>query len=480
MGSMYGVGSGGTSEYMPRVLIADDDRDLRAELRDSLEESGFTVSEAGTGAEAIARATAPDDERPDVILLDYRMDVDGLSILRQLKDKGVEAPIIMMTGVANGEMATQAIQGGAANYLGKPFDDVEVVADTIRHEFEYAQLKRGESVAQFLNVSVDRSERIIGVTPQMIEVFKLVGLVARTSATIVITGETGVGKELIAEEIHGRSDRRAGPLIKINCAAQPESLLESLLFGHEKGSFTGALTQHKGYFEVAHRGAILLDEIGEMSLHLQAKLLRVLQDQQFERVGGTEPVKVDVRIMAATNRDLRQAVDEGRFREDLYYRLFVVEIHIPPLRERMRDVPLLVSHFLDKHRYSPRSAPARITQEAVEALMEHDWPGNVRELENVIQRAVTLSQGEVITREHIIFGTRSSRTVIDIDEALRAGATLEDMTAKLRREAIATALRMNEHNLARAAERLNITLDELEVYRAERPVGRKASLRQPS
>lgn len=468
MGATSEVESSELNGHAPRVLIADDDRDLRAELRDSLEESGFTVTEASSGAETVAQATASGDERPDVILLDYHMDVDGLSILRQLKDQGVEAPVIMMTGVANGEMATRAIQGGAANYLGKPFDDVETVANTLRHEFEYAQLKRGESVAQFLTASVDRSERIIGVTSQMIEVFKMVGLVARTSTTIVITGETGAGKEMIAEEIHARSDRRAGPLIKINCAAQPESLLESLLFGHEKGSFTGALTQHKGYFEVAHRGAILLDEIGEMSPHLQAKLLRVLQDQQFERVGGTEPVKVDVRVMAATNRDLRRAVDEGRFREDLYYRLFVVEIHIPPLRERMRDIPLLVSHFLDKHRYSPRSPAARITQGAADKLQMHDWPGNVRELENVIQRAVALSQGEVITEEHISFGSHSSRAVLDMDEALRAGETLEEMIGKLKREVIAAAMRQSDHHPARAAERLGITLDELETLSAPR------------
>ncbi len=467
MGSGFSVEAGGLDGNALHVLIADDDCDLRASLRDSLEDTGFTVTEASSGAETIARATASGPRRPDVILLDYRMDVDGLSVLRQLKDKGIEAPVIMMTGVANGEMATQAIQGGAANYLGKPFDDVETVVSAIRHEFEYAQLKRGESVVEFLTKSVDRSERIVGVSPQMIEVFKLVGLVARTTTTIVITGETGVGKEMIAEEIHARSDRRSNPLIKINCAAQPESLLESLLFGHEKGAFTGALSQHKGYFEVAHRGAILLDEIGEMSPHLQAKLLRVLQDQQFERVGGTEPVKVDVRVMAATNRNLRQAVDEGRFREDLYYRLYVVEIYIPPLRERMGDIPLLVSHFLEKHRYSPRSPAARITKEAVDKLMTHDWPGNVRELENVIQRAVALSQGEIITEEHISFGARSSHAVIDVDSALREGSTLEELMNSLRREAIAAALRLSS-TPARAAERLGITLDELEAARATR------------
>jgi DNA-binding NtrC family response regulator len=455
------AGLGALSEAAPHVLIADDDPDLRAALRDSLEECGFTVAEAGSGAETISRATTPGAERPDVILLDYRMDVDGLSVLRQLRDKDVEAPIIMMTGVANGEMATSAIQNGAANYLGKPFDNVESVADTIRRELEYAQLKRGERVAQFMTTRVDHSERVIGVTPQMIEVFKLVGLVARTATTIVITGETGAGKEMIAEEIHARSDRRDKPFIKINCAAQPESLLESLLFGHEKGSFTGALTQHKGYFEVAHRGAILLDEIGEMSPHLQAKLLRVLQDQRFERVGGSEPVEVDVRVMAATNRDLRQAVEEGRFREDLYYRLFVVEIHVPSLRERMADIPLLVSHFLDKHRYSPRAPAARITQEAAGKLEGHDWPGNVRELENVIQRAVALSQGEVITEEHISFGGRSSRAVLDVDAALREGATLDDMMIALREKAISAALRLSDQNPERAAQRLAVNPEDI-------------------
>ncbi|HEX9036214.1 MAG TPA: sigma-54 dependent transcriptional regulator [Ktedonobacterales bacterium] len=458
-----------TASSTPHVLIADDDRDLRAALRGFLEESGFTVSEAATGAETLSQATAPVSERPDVILLDYRMDVDGLSVLRQLKDKGVEAPIIMMTGVANGEMATRAVQGGAANYLGKPFAHVDAVAETIRHEYEYARLKRGESAAEFLTTNVDRNERIIGVSHEMIEVFKLVGLVARTAATIVITGETGVGKEMIAEEIHARSDRRAGPLVKINCAAQPESLLESLLFGHEKGSFTGALSQHKGYFEVAHNGAILLDEIGEMSLHLQAKLLRVLQDRQFERVGGSEPVKVDVRVMAATHRDLRRAVDEGRFREDLYYRLFVVEIHIPPLRERKSDIPLLVSHFLDKHRYSPRSPAARITQGAADKLQTHDWPGNVRELENVIQRAIALSQGEIITEEHISFASRSSRALIDIESAIQSGATLDKILADARREAIASALRASDRNPLAAASRLGISVEELENDGAPRP-----------
>jgi two-component system response regulator AtoC len=309
---------------------------------------------------------------------------------------------------------------------------------------------------------VDPRERIIGVSPQMIEIFKLVGLVARTDTTVLITGETGTGKELISEAIHSSSDRRSGPMIKINCAALPESLLESMLFGHEKGAFTGALAQHKGLFEVGHRGTILLDEIGEMSLSLQAKLLRVLQDHQFERVGGTEPVKVDVRVLAATNRDLKTEVRDRRFREDLFYRLDVIEVHMPPLREKREDIPLLVSHFLEKHRYSPRSSPARISREAVEKMRDYDWPGNVRELENVTQRAVVLSQGQVITEEHIIFSGAFSRPLIDVEQRIRAGASLADLTSELQREAATVAMGLNDNNPDKAARALAITTTELE------------------
>jgi two-component system response regulator AtoC len=306
----------------------------------------------------------------------------------------------------------------------------------------------------------------------MIKVFKLVGQVARTPTTVLITGETGTGKELISEAIHASSDRRNGPMIKINCAALPESLLESMLFGHEKGAFTGALNQHKGLFEVANRGTILLDEIGEMSLSLQAKLLRVLQDHQFERVGGTEPVKVDVRVLAATNRDLMTEVRERRFREDLYYRLVVIVAHVPPLRERKEDIPLLVSHFLEKHRYSPRSPAARISQEAVEKLRNYDWPGNVRELENATQRAVVLSQGQVITEEYISFSGAFSRPLIDVEQRIRTGASLADLLNDVQREAASVALRLNNNDPAKAAQALSIAVEDL-----ERVTGAKSSVK---
>lgn len=445
-----------------RALICDDDPGIRDVLRQTLEDEGYVVDEAGNGAETLAKALPSGAARPDVILIDVKMDINGMDLLKQLRDRGVETPIIMMTGEAPGAMAAEAIQSGAVDYLRKPFDSPEDVAQAVARAIAYEQLKQAGPGAQFLSVAVDSRERIIGASPQMIEIFKLVGLVARTPATVLITGETGTGKELISEAIHASSDRRNGPMVKINCAALPESLLESMLFGHEKGAFTGALNQHKGLFEVANKGTILLDEIGEMSLPLQSKLLRVLQDHQFERVGGTDPVKVDVRVLAATNRDLKTEVRDKRFREDLFYRLDVIEAHMPPLRERKEDIPLLVSHFLEKHRYSPRSPAARISQEAVEKLRGYDWPGNVRELENVTQRAVVLSQGQVITEEHILFSGAFSRPLIDVEGRIRAGASLEELTNEVRHDAVAVALRLNSNDPAKAAHALSTTAEEIE------------------
>jgi len=301
----------------------------------------------------------------------------------------------------------------------------------------------------------------------MIDIFKIIGRVARTPATVLITGETGTGKELMAEAIHNASDRRTGPLIKVNCAALPETLLESELFGHEKGSYTGAIAQQKGRFELAHKGTIFLDEVGEMTLATQKKLLRVLQEREIERVGGTTPIQVDVRVVAATNKTLAEEVRAGNFREDLFYRLNVIAVHMPPLRERRIDLPALVNHFLDKHRYSPISLPAPITKEAVEALEAYEWPGNVRELENLIQRAVVLSRGELISPEHIVFQNEMNRYVIDVEQKVRDKTPLEEMVRDVRVNAITTALRLCENDPGKAAEQLGLTLKAFESYRAE-------------
>jgi two-component system response regulator AtoC len=450
-----------------RVLVADDDQGVRSLLEQVLTDEGYNVITAPTGTEALRLLAAADGERPDVALIDhYLPDLTGLDILRQTLEQGVEVPIILITGNTSSSLTIQAIQKGAADYLTKPFDLDEVTA-AVRKVLKYEDLKRNAESSIVVGPKPDPSERIVGTSPTMIQIFKTIGRVARTPATVLVTGETGTGKELMAEAIHTASDRRSGPLIKVNCAALPETLLESELFGHEKGSFTGALTQHKGRFESADRGTIFLDEVGEMTLGTQKKLLRVLQEREFERVGGTVPVRVDVRVVAATNRTLREEVATGRFREDLFYRLNVIAIHMPPLSERIEDVPALVSHFLDKHRYSATSTPARITEGAMEILLRHDWPGNVRELENIVQRAVVLSRGGVITEENIVFANELNRYVLDVEQKVRAGTTLDEMIRDVQKAAISAAWRINDHDFEKTATQLAISEDQLRAYLVE-------------
>ena len=459
-------GGGGEREVAKRILIGDDDAGIRDVLTQLLQEEGYEVVTVASGQQALDELTKPEAEQPNVALLDIKMpDIDGITVMQRMLEQGADVPVILMTGFSTASRAIKAMQMGAADYLAKPFADLDEVVIAVEKVLRYEDLKRGARVAPV--AKTEPSERIVGSSPDMVHIFKTIGRVARTPATVLVTGETGTGKELMAEAIHNASDRRSGPLIKVNCAALPETLLESELFGHEKGSFTGALNQHKGRFEAANKGTIFLDEVGEMTLGTQKKLLRVLQEREFERVGGNIPVKVDVRVIAATNRNLRDEVATGRFREDLYYRLNVIAIHMPPLRERMEDIPALVNYFLDRHRYSPASPPTRITEEAMNALMTHDWPGNVRELENIIQRAVVLSRGNIITPEHITFSNELNRYVLDVEQRVRANTPLEDMVRQVKREAILTALRLNEHDYSRAARQLSLSDEELRQYLTE-------------
>jgi two-component system, NtrC family, response regulator AtoC len=459
--------SGEGEETRTRVLVGDDDPGVRDVLERLLSDEGFAVDQASTGQEALDALTRPEPERPQVALLDIKMpELDGLEILQRMLEQGVDVPVILITGMNAGSITIKAMQMGAADYLQKPLDLDEVLI-AVKKAIYYDELKHGSGPQLVPTTKTDPAERIIGSSPEMLRIFKTIGRVARTPATVLVTGETGTGKELMAEAIHNASDRRAGPLIKVNCAALPETLLESELFGHEKGSFTGALTQHKGRFEAAHKGTIFLDEVGEMTFGTQKKLLRVLQEREFERVGGTIPVKVDVRVIAATNRNLREEVVANRFREDLYYRLNVIAIHMPPLRERMEDIPALVSHFLNKHRYTPASSPTRITEEAMNKLMLHDWPGNVRELENIIQRAVVLCRGTIITPEHIQFQNELNRFILDVEQKVRANAPLDDMLRDVKREAILTALRINDQDFAKAAAQLGLSDDQMREYLME-------------
>ena len=460
-------------EQRKLVLVGDDDPEIRELVVRFLTEPGeepytlYEVIEAETGQEALKILTGPEDERPSLALLDINLpDLSGIETFQRMQEQGVDIPVIMITGMSAGSLAIKAIQLGAADYVQKPLDGDYIraaVAKALRNE----EIKRGAGPKLMPQSKVEPSERIVGSTGEMLKIFKTIGQVARTSATVLVTGDTGTGKELMAEAIHGASDRRTGPLIKVNCAALPETLLESELFGHEKGAFTSAIAQHKGRFELAHKGTIFLDEIGEMTLGTQKKLLRVLQEKEFERVGGTIPVKVDVRVVAATNRNLREEVAANRFREDLFYRLNVIAIHMPSLRERMEDVPALVNHFLNKHRYTPASPPARITEEAMDRLMHYEWPGNVRELENIILRAVVLSRGAVITVDHIQFVNELNRYVLDVEQKVRARTPLHEMLDEVTKEVAEAALRLNDSDIPSAARQLGVPEDELKGYIAE-------------
>ncbi len=467
-----------------RILVADDEPDIRSLLKTLLESENYQVQEAETGDEVLALLTGPEEERPDLALVDVRMPArdaadllrgdsrqppveDGIQILQRLQEQGIEIPIIIMTAYGTSSLAIKAIQLGAFDYITKPFDELDDVLLNINRVFEHQRLAQEVRDLRRRVEGRDPTDRMVGRSAPMIDIFKTIGLVARNPATVLITGETGTGKELMAETIHLASDRRAGPLVKVNCAALPETLLESELFGHEKGAFTGAIAQHKGRFEAAHKGTIFLDEIGEMTLGTQKKLLRVLQEREFERVGGNIPVKVDVRVVAATNKTLGEEVRAGRFRDDLFYRLNVIAVHMPPLRERKDDIPALVAHFLDKHRFSPTTPPARISEDAMLVLEKYDWPGNVRELENIVERAVVMSRGGVITTQHIIFANEINRYVLDVDQRVRQKTPLAEMLREVEREALRAALRQTDYDAMRAANLLGISTSHLSERMAE-------------
>lgn len=443
---------------MERILVADDDAGIRGLLRDLLEDEGYGVTEAARSGQVL-EALKDTGEIPDLVLMDVRMpDKSGIDVLRDVSpESGSQLPFIIMTAHGTSSLAIEAMQLGAYDYITKPFDLDDVLL-TIRRYFEHQALLEQVEDLRTQTQERDPNDFIIGNSVPMQEVYKTVGRVARSDSTVLISGETGTGKELVATVLHRSSSYSGGPLIKVNCAALPETLLESELFGHEKGSFTGALNQRKGRFEMAHKGTIFLDEVGEMSLATQKKLLRVLQEREFERVGGTVLVKVDTRVVAATNKNLAHEVREGRFREDLYYRLNVISIFLPPLRDRQDDIPLLVEHFLQKHRFQAGTGPAKITPGAIQMLMEYNWPGNVRELENLIERSVVLAQGTVITEDHISFSSADQRHFIDIAQLVRKGSTIADVQQEVEKQMLIEALKQAEGDRIAAASLIGIDL----------------------
>ncbi len=452
----------------PRVLVVDDEPAVRSALRVNLARAGYEVVLAGTAEEAL-KALA---ERPvDLVLTDVKMPgAGGMALLEQLNRSSPDMPVVMMTGHGRVEDAVAAMKAGASDYIIKPIskDELLVILDRSLK----ARALQAEVVELRAEVARRYSfENLVGGTPSMQKVYALVAAVADSGALVLLTGATGTGKELLAHAIHYRSSRRPGPFVRVNCAALPEGLLESELFGHEKGAFTGAIRQHRGRFEQADGGTLLLDEIGEIPLSVQVKLLRVLESGEIQRVGGSDTIRVDVRVVAATNRDLRKEVKAGRFREDLYYRLNVFHIQLPPLRDRVDDIPLLVEHFVEKYAERYHKTVRRVRPEIMALLLRHSWPGNVRELQHVIERGVLLSTGEEL--EQIILNDGEEiepEPTADVPEGpdeVPEGRSLADVMEEQERRLIVDALRKEKGVQARAARRLGISRSNLN-YRIQR------------
>jgi two-component system response regulator AtoC len=437
------------------VLVLDDEESLRDLLREMLSREGYEVATAADVDEALDLLSK---RSFDVVLSDVRMPKrDGWEFLDALRTMRENPVVIMMSAYGDRDTALNVMRRGAYDYIAKPFtlDDVLL---TLRKAEEREKLRR-ENLALREHVLQQYSfENIVAKSPKMLEIFAVIRKIAEYKTTVLITGESGTGKELIAREIHFNSPRRDNPFVAINCGAIPANLLESELFGHIKGSFTDAVRDKKGLFEMAHTGTLFLDEIGELPLALQVKLLRALQEEEIRRVGGSQPTKVDVRIVAATVKDLAKEVREGRFRDDLYYRLNVLAIHLPPLRERKEDIPLLIDHFLSKYSAKHGVPKPNITKTAVQLLIDHDWPGNVRELENVIERAIILSEGN-ITPEALppqILEPKPPRRPEDEltgDNPL----SLKHRVRRLEEMLIRRALELSDSNRTRAAKLLDIS-----------------------
>src|SRR3954452_14041690 len=439
------------------VLIIDDEAAIRESLETLLELEGYTVTSAASGEEGLARIG---ENSYDLVLLDLALpDRSGLDLLAEIRHHDPSLSVIMITAYGTVENAVLAMQAGAANFVQKPWDNEKLLADVgaavmrRRAEEENVQLKR--ALKQRYNF-----ENIVGKSEPMLKIFDLVGQVANSRSTVLLQGEKGTGKEVIAKAIHLISSRRAKPFVPVNKGSMPHDLLESTLFGHVKGAFTSAIASKKGLFEVADKGTLFLDEIATMGLETQAKILRVLQDRRFMHLGGIQEIQVDVRIIAATNIDLRQMVRDGRFREDLFYRLNVITVELPPLRQRKEDIPLLVEFFLKKYAEENSRSVPRVTAEALRPLMAYSWPGNVRELENVIERAVVLSSGPDISADLLpenLMGRGSALTLHNPP----SDASLFEIVEDVERRVIVDMLERCNWNQTEAAERFHVPLSTL-------------------
>jgi two-component system response regulator PilR (NtrC family) len=457
----------------PRILLVDDEPSIRQLLSYRLRREGYEVMLAENGQEALALLAKGG---VDLLVSDIRMpDMSGVEVLRRAKALDGDILGIMITAYASKETSVEALRLGASNYVekGGPEFPAEVV-EVVRKALEQRQIRRERRELQQENVLLKRTlgtshtfSNIIGRSQPMLEVFKLIEQVASTNSTIMVTGESGTGKELVARAIHYNSPRRERPFVALNCGALPETLLESELFGHARGAFTGAATNKKGLLEVGDHGTVFLDEIAEMTPMVQVKLLRVLQERRFRRLGGLEEIETDIRIIAATNRDLGQMVADGRFREDVFYRINVIPIHLPPLRDRREDIPLLAEHFLGRFRQQMGKSVSGISGEAMRYLQCYHWPGNIRELENVIERATALETSPVILPDSlppVVRGLQvkaSGQALVDLPES---GFDLEEHVQEIERGYLAAALRRAGGVQSRAAEILGMSFRSFRYY----------------
>ena len=445
---------------METILIVEDKESMAEMLRETLESEGYRVISAADGAEGIKLLK---EDRVDLVLTDLKLPKkDGLEVLNASKEENQLIPVIVMTAFGSIEIAVDAMKGGAFDFITKPFDTDHLLV-LIKRALENQRLHTENILLKEEFTSRYGFPMIIGKSDKISAVAQMVQKVAPTKSTVLLLGESGTGKELFARAIHNLSARQEYPIVPINCAAIPRDLLESELFGHEKGSYTGADTKKLGKFELADKGTIFLDEVGDMDLSIQSKLLRAIEEGEIERVGASKTIRVDVRIVAASNKNLEKAAEEKKFREDLYYRLNVFPIHIPPLRERKEDIPLIVEHFLKKYCLEIKTSEKSVSKEALNLLMNYHWKGNVRELENTIERAVILCDGSVITPEHFVL---SKQSVLASERSSQpVSGTLESVAKEALRIAesqrIADALRETKGNKSKAAEILQVSYKTL-------------------
>jgi DNA-binding NtrC family response regulator len=438
-----------------KILIVDDEVNMRLVLKAMLKKEGYDVETAADGLEALALL-----RRHDITacITDLRMPkLDGMGLLNRMVEEYPSIPVIIITAHGTVETAVDALKKGALDYITKPFEQEEL-KNVIGKAVKTRVLSEEE--VQLAATELDRGE-IVGSSPSTVKIFEIIKKVAPTTTTILITGETGTGKELVANAIHMNSPRKRNPFIKINCSAIAENLIESELFGYEKGAFTGAVSSKPGRFELAHKGTLFLDEVGDLPREIQVKLLRVIQDHEFERVGGLQTIKVDVRLVAATNRNLQQRVKEGYFREDLFYRFNVMPIYVPPLRERKEDIPALVGYFIEKFNRKLERQIVGADPEVMELLLDHDWPGNIRELENLAERLVLMAKGD-----QIVMGDVPAELIEAVEEKAQTAAPdekrsikelIREKTGDIEKQMIVKVLAECEGNISKAARQLGLS-----------------------